>query len=281
MTFASRERSGEGGDPFQLFRFIYTPGGDSYNYTNLAMAPGETINEPYENQDYQSISIEGDKVRANGTLDQSSSTIRVPAKSDLAQLFLVWPPSHTVLLRIRQGHVGDTEYPVGWIGRVISCRFEGNEAYLQCEPVSTALFRPGLRRRWSIGCPYILYDEDTCKADEVSATSNTTVDGIASTTLTVPSGWNGGNAAAKYNGGKVTWDNSGVTEIRTILAATNATIRLNGLIRGLAVSDTITVTLGCNQQESDCVNLHNNLPNFGGQSFLPTKNPFGDESLFY
>jgi len=277
MTFASKETSQESGDPINLYRFVYGTGA-AFNYTDA----DEQINEPGENVDYSPLAITHDGIRSNGTLDHATLSVLVPADAGVTSLFLVWPPSREVSLVIRAGHVSETEFPVKWTGRVIGCSWQGGEATLSCQPISTSLARPGLRRRYSLSCPYVLYDVESCKAVEAAATSATTVSAITSTTITVPGGWHGANAAAKYNGGKVSWTNNvdGLTEIRRILSAMSTTIRVAGLIRGLSVTDAINVTLGCNRQESDCVDLHANLDNHGGMSFLPDDNPVGRNKFY-
>jgi hypothetical protein len=61
-------------------------------------------------------------------------------------------------------------------------------------------------------------------------------------------------------------------------------LTLAGLPTNLAVTDPVDIVLGCNRKPfassgGDCQALHNNLPNFGGQPWIPLKgivntNPF-------
>lgn len=284
MTFPARETSEEQGEPISLYRFIYSgtiadsPAAPSYNYTDAVVS----VVEPVEGLTYTPTTIISDNLKSGGDADQSFLELRVPGDSTIADLFIVWPPSQPIILRIRNGHVGETEFPVRWSGRVTACKWEDNEAILTCESIATSLGRPGLRRRWTVGCPYALYDANTCKANEAAATITVAVQAIASTILTFTAGWHGGVAAAKFNGGKISWtDGSGVLHIRSILSAGATDVRISGLTTGLAALDNVDISLGCNRQESDCVNLHNNLLEYGGQLFLPTENPFAYVNRFY
>jgi hypothetical protein len=52
------------------------------------------------------------------------------------------------------------------------------------------------------------------------------------------------------------------------------------------VTDPIDVVLGCNHQlyaadGGDCEGLHDNVLNFGGFRWIPTKNPIGTFNNYY
>lgn len=288
MTFEAVEESLELGEPISLYRFIYSgtiadsPDPPSYNLTDAEIGPTETIFEPTEGQDYSPASIESDSIKAGGKAEQAYLEVRVPADTNVATLFAIWPPSQPVVLRIRNGHIGQTEYPVRWTGRVTNCRWEDNVAKLTCESLATSLGRPGLRRRYGLGCPYALYDSFTCMANEAAATITEAVQSISGTTLTFTAGWNGATSASKYNGGKAYWtDGNGVQHLRTILSAGATDIKINGYPTNLSALDNVSLTLGCNRQTSDCATLHANINNFGGQFALPTSNPFEYINRFY
>lgn len=282
MTFDAKEQSLEGGDPINLYRFQY--GASSFFYYTDAE---ETIS--FSGDDYAPIPITHDNIRSNGSLDYATLSINLPMDADVCDLFLTYPPSREVSLIIRAGHASDTEFPVKWTGRVIGCDWSPPEATLSCQPISTALLRPGIRRRYSVPCPYALYDQNTCKANEAAATVATTVSSVSGAVIGLPTNWHGSFSAAKFNGGKAKWTNSdnGLPEVRRILSADANSMRVAGLVRGLSATDAINVVLGCNRQESgfddpntDCDNLHNNLANHGGMPFLPKDNPV-EENKFY
>ena len=153
--------------------------------------------------------------------------------------------------------------------------FWRDECVVGCEPISSSLRRPGLRRHYQLGCPHVLYG-DQCRADKAAATVTTTVAGISGNSLTLPPGWNGAFSAAQFTEGMVEWTNDdGATERRKILSVSGNVLLIGGLLRDLDVSDSVNAVLGCNHQMSDCQDVFDNIHNFGGCPWIPTKSPIG------
>jgi hypothetical protein len=218
--------------------------------------------------------------------------VTTPHDSELAALYLIYPPSYVTTLVMYQGHVNDEDkdFRVAWSGKVLSCARKGSKAEFTCEPVSTAMRRNGLRRRYQFGCPHALYGDD-CRASKVRATTVVTVEAVAASRVTVPAGWAGQSMSSKYVQGLAEWTSpAGTREVRTILRAENGgrTFLLGGSTRGLVVGGTIALIWGCNhkagiaaQPDGDCAPLHDNILNFGGQPWIPFKNPIGLVNTFY
>lgn len=224
---------------------------------------------------YQPIPIRCGNVNASGKLDKSLFEVRVPRSAPITDLFRAYPPSQPISLILRQGHINDPddEFLAVWTGRVLSSSREDNETVFACEPTSSSLRRPGLRRNYQIGCPYVLYGAG-CFANKAAATRTATISSMTPTSVTLASGWNGSHAVGKFAQGMVEWETSeGTKEIRSILRVNGNTLTLSGLLRGLAPAMPISVILGCNHQTSDCINLHNNIHNYGGCPTIPLKNP--------
>jgi|GEM_PF-3188570 len=290
MTFETAEESNEGGAPVELYKFVYggvagsSPPPSQYLFNNA----DENITDTAEALTYTPLAISRDNIRSNGTLDHATITLQVPEATDLADLFLVFPPPQPVTLQIRQGHIGETDYPVAWTGRIVGAKRVGGVCELSAQGVATALARAGLRRRYSLYCPYVLYDPDTCKASEAAVTlTGISLTSFTGQTLTVPSGWNGSVAVTKYNGGRVKWTNetTGLVETRRILSATTTSILIAGLIRGLTAGVSpgpLTVIPGCNRrgEDQDCQVIHNNINNFGGFEYLPQDNPHAKNNFY-
>lgn len=239
---------------------------------------------PFEFQgiEYQPVPITCGKVNASGKLDKSQFEVRLPRTAEIADLFRVYPPSQPVTLIVRQGNLNDDdrEFLVAWAGRVLSSKREGNEIVFVCEPTSSSLRRPGLRRTYQIGCPHALYGAG-CHAPKNPV--STTVAAISPNTITFSPGWHGALSPEKFLNGIVEWDTSeGTREIRRVLRITGDTATLAGVLTGLGVGDSVSVLLGCNHTVSDCLNLHNNIHNFGGCPTIPLQNPLSPGfNVFY
>lgn len=281
MTFAAYEESATSGGPVQLYRFVYgQEAGEFYAYTThteeITVDHGGSVGEVT----YEPIPVERGSIVSNGTLDKSALAISLDIGTDLAELFRVYPPSSVVNLVIYEGHVDDPdgEFVVVWAGRVVSASRESSELRLSGEPVSTQMRQPGLRRNYQYGCPFVLYDPGSCRANKAAATVAGTVDAIVGTVVTLDAGWEGAFSPSKFVRGQLEWTPSGQsTQRRTILRVSGNALTLSGLPLDLAVSDAVAVVLGCNHRafassDGDCEGLHDNLVNYGGQPWIPTKN---------
>lgn len=288
MTFANREESRFAGEPVNLYLFRYGDmDAEVVGYTDAE------IRIPHNGILYTQIPIDRSKITSSGTLDKANVTITTPQDSALARLYLIYPPSSVTTLIMRQGHINDpdADYRVVWSGRVISCALKGSKAEFTCEPVTTALRRNGLRRRYQYGCPHVLYG-DQCRASKIAATTVVEVEAVAGARITLPLGWVAPARAQKFVGGLCEWTNvAGGREIRTILKVENGGTRflLAGTTRGISVGTSVAMSLGCNhkagiaaQPDGDCGPLHANILNFGGQMFIPFKSPiaFGVNNFY-
>lgn len=280
MTFSAYEGSVEDGGPIQLYRFVYgTEAGEYLAYTNSTEQQIVDHGGSVGVVTYEPIPIERGNIVSNGTLDKSAIKISLDIGTDLAELFRVYPPSAVVSLTIYEGHLDDPdgEFIVIWAGRVVQATREGSEFVVSGEPVSTQLRRPGLRRHYQYGCPHALYGE-ACGASKAAATVSATVDSIDGTVVTLTAGWEGAFSASKFLRGTLEWTPSGeTTQRRTIIRISGDDLSLSGLPVNLAASDAVEVVLGCNHRAfaadgGDCEGLHDNLVNYGGQPWIPTKN---------
>ncbi len=228
---------------------------------------------------YLPIPITMGGINSSGKLDKTLLEVRMPRDTPVTHEFRVYPPSQPVSLVIRTGHTTDPddEFLVAWAGRVLGSRRDGDESIMECEPITSSLRRPGLRRNYQIGCPYVLYGPG-CKAGKPAATVTvavTTVDQTA-LTLTLPDGWEGSFTPEKFIGGMVEWDtDAGTREIRKIMRVEADVLTIGGFLRGLENGDSVSVVLGCNRQTTDCADLHNNIHNYGGFPSIPITNPLG------
>lgn len=298
MTFATTEVSRKDGKPIALYFFRYGSDAASYYaYTDAEQevtAPGAIAGTDVT---YSPIPIKRGAIGSAGTLDKATLELRLQRDLPLAADYVGYPPSVVMSLVIRQAHVGVfstgavLEAPVIWSGRILSVSFEGSEAKLTCEPISTSMRRTGLRRRYQVGCPHALYG-DECRADKVAATIDVNITSVDSNKIIMPAAWFGSIAVTKYLGGLAQWTTpEGNVEIRTILStAAGKDLVLNGIIRGLVAAQTVSVSLGCNHLQDDCSDLHvedgvvgstSNIHNYGGQDWIPDDSPIGQKSQFY
>ena len=283
MSFADYEGSRDRGEPVNLFLFEYGPDASH----RIGMTDAENV-ITYDGTPYIPEPILRDTIKASGTLDKSMFELRSDRDNAVAELFRIYPPSQVVRLTIYQGHLDDParQFLVVWTGRVLNVKWEGSECRLSCEPIATSLRRPGLRRRYQLSCPHVLYGSK-CRANKEAATSEVTINTKAEGVRSVMVNYQlEGDDPRTLRGGTLEWITpDGLSESRTIMSVSGSgattTLLLTGVVRSLPAGYAVNLVRGCSHTMDDCGNLHNNLPNFGGMPWIPTKNPVGRYSPYY
>ena len=279
MSFSGREESRFFGKPVSLYLFQYGESASSYyGYTD---AEHEIT---FDGKVYQPVPIERGNITASGTQDKITIDISMPVDLPLSELFRVYPPSQVVTLILRQGHVDDPDqqFLVCFSGRVLSSARKKNESVFSCEPIATSLSRNGLRRNYQYGCPHVLYGT-MCRANKAAATTTITPTAASGVTITLPPAWATAAQAQTYIGGMVQWVTAtGDTVLRTILQVTGTNVFVvSGPLANYVAGSPVSMIKGCNHQMTDCSAVHSNIQNFGGQPWIPLKNPIGMRSQYY
>jgi hypothetical protein len=288
MTFTTYEESRQKGTPVELYLFEWGTQPDSYfAYTNHV----ESITLD-DGKEYLPIAIKRDTgLQTSGTLDKAQMKLRMQYDVSIRSLFTIWPPSSVVNATIRQGHFDDpdSDYKVVFAGKVMSFEREDSESIMTLNPLTMDMRTPNLRRYYQYACPYLLYGPQ-CLADREARTLSlvTTAVNTSTHTISFNSGWNSPYATGKFRRGEVRWtDSYGETQVRSIMAVGVVDLILGGPVIDLIVGQTVEVSLGCNHltdavsSNGDCISLHENGPNFGGQPWIPKKNPTGIRNGFY
>lgn len=287
MSFADFEESRAAGNPVQCYLFRYgAEEGEYFAYTAATEVVAIDHGAPLGSIDYYPVPVQRETINSDGTLDKQALKLNLDVGAGLAEIFRIYPPSDVITLTIFEGHLDDPdgEFLAVWGGRIVSASREHGELVLSGEPVSTQLRRPGLRRHYQYGCTHLLYAGQSgkvgCHASKAAGTVTSTVAALSGTTVTLDSGWEGSKPPAKFQRGMVEWTPAGASvQRRTILRVTGDVLTLAGLATNLDVGDSIDVVLGCNHKafapDGDCEALHDVVPDYGGQPWIPIKNVIG------
>jgi len=266
------------GRPVELYRFTYGPRPqDIICYTDSEKVV------VFNGESYTPMQLKRGQINNNGTLDKSAMEIALPHTTAIPQMFRIYPPGYVVELTIFQGEASDPDqqFRAIWVGRVLSVSFEGVEAKLNGEPISTSFRRSGLRRNYQYLCPHVLYGPK-CQASKTAATLAVTVFSVNGRQVVlsgaVPN-------QALYAGGMLEWERAGgVDEARTIVEVStsggNTVLLLTGLATGLIAGMDASAVRGCRHTLPACISDHNNANNFGGCPWIPMKNPIGNVSPY-
>lgn len=278
MARSDYEESIDRGQPVDLYQFIYGEAGTSIYYTD-----GET-EVVYNGQTYIPHPISRDTIESNGSPVGKEVKLRTARNSEVADLFLIYPPGSPVSVIIRSGHVPNSDDPVGWAagenfpvvwtGRVLEVSRSDNTALLNCESASAGMRRPGLRRHYQWPCPLALYGS-RCGATKVPI--NVPVVSTTGNKIVFASGFMGARVASNFIGGLVEWTGEDGKESRGILRVEGATtVVVSGVIRGLSPAEVVSVLIGCPRTLAGCETLHNNVVRYGGHPWIPSDgNPIG------
>lgn len=296
------EGSRKTGRPVELYLFHVEGSLTYFPYTNAERAINFTTpNDGTFNFLPQTISR--DSFTVSGTLDRQDLNLEVPHTSEIPELTRIAPPNKSISLTIYQGHVNDPdlEFLAIWNGRVTAVSRKNSTATITCQALYTSLRRQGLRRNYQYGCPHVLYGP-SCRANKVArsypATVISTFTGIGvernAGGVVFPPGvlpdlvlMGGGTLEfTSADGDAMALTIAGAFEIGGFTEIFLTRPPPPGLIAGTATN----LVAGCNHTMSDC-NKHistepldaglTNIHNYGGQPWIPTKNPVGQYNAFY
>lgn len=278
MTFEATLKKERGPSIYALFEFKIADD-VFFRYTDA----DETV--WFQGEEYLPEPITYSELVQDGTLKKANITVETRRNLRPVKVFRIDPPSYVTALTIWEANFTDhdREFRQVWGGRVLNCKIEDSKAKFSCEPLSTSLSRPGLRRNYQRPCPHALYG-DLCKAVKTEQ-SVSWVSGTANQwTVTQPS--SGYISADTYEGGLLSWEDSeGLTRYQTILTSEedggNLLLGVNRALAPTATPINIKIVKGCNHTEDACSLWHGNIQNFGGCPFIPSESPVNKFSTFY
>lgn len=269
MTYAAMETSASSGAPVELYEFGYT--GHAYRYTS---GDEEVTVDTYL---YAPLALTRSALRPSMNKEKAALTLTLPLTAGIVEVFRVAPPGEEVTLTIKRYHRGDGSKLVMWMGRVLNTKFDEFEMELSLESILSSMQRIILTRSYQKNCPHLLYGT-ACGVDPVLHKVTTAAKTVSGVTVSAPIS----PADGYYAGGMVTYTSvhSGTVERRFIAGNTGGTLTLDRYPYGLLVGQSFELWPGCDRTLADCKDKFNNIANFGGQPFIPTKNPAGGTTIW-
>lgn len=255
----------------ELELYTFACGLDVFRYTD-ALLP-----VTYLENLYAARPIKRGAIEQSADVEKSSLTITVPLDLPLLDLFRPAAPLRKVLVNVQRTTRGAGTARTVFSGTLANVNGWQHTAELTVQNRYAAQANVGLRRKWQKACPYVLYgaqcgvSRSAYRTDgTVSAASGRTVS--AATFAGHPDGW--------FTGGYVTWTLNGNVDYAFVTAHAGDTLTLltsPPLSAGMAVS----AYPGCDHTTGDngC-NRFSNVARYGGQPYIPTKNPFGQNKIF-
>lgn len=256
--------------------YEFTQAGSQPRRFTSALAP---ITGMDLNTVYPPATIIRDKVKQTQDATKSNVSLTVPVSFrpaiDFRASGIIAPMLVTIFRAIVNNEGVVTSQNVLWKGRAVSLQYKDDNYELNLESIYTMMRRPGLRPRCETLCRHILFD-NRCGANQTAHTYAGVIAAITGSTIGVtglPSGVNliGGVATAGVSPRAI----KAVTQDAGLTAIT-----LSGALPGGSIGTTVTFTRGCNHTRDDCLNIFDNIANYGGFPYIPTRNPFGNNGAF-
>lgn len=270
MSYLLRDRSVEDATPIELFKFIGTGGNHYYNDSDVAQT---VINDDDEEELYLPLNIERGAIElTNVTTDNSTMDISVPVDCDLAQLFALRDSPDRLDVEVYRQHVGDAELELVWKGYTTGFSVSDRTATISTgNVIQTALQSLLNSVYYQLACNHVLYDA-RCKAVRADHTTYSTVAGISADEMQVTVEADGVENN-DLRAGELIVDRTG--ERRFVMGNSADVISISHPFVDIEVSDSVTMVKGCVHNIGDCDGKFDNIPNYGGFPYIPTKNPLG------
>lgn len=246
-------------------RFLFVQGDTEYRFTSLPYFVADS------NETWTPAPISMSGVTQTNELAKDPLKITVPRDNTLALTFLGSSPDTITTVTVFRGQIGTSEFTAYWKGRVAGTSISGDSVTFDCENIFTSMRRTGLRAKYQKNCRHALYSEG-CGLS-IAAYEESAVAVSASGYGVVITG--GDSFDAGYFTGGIL---KTATEMRYISLHNGNNLTLLQPSRELIQSGGGAVTLypGCNHTMTHCKDKFNNLNNYGGFPWIPTKNPFNN-----
>ncbi len=267
MSYTIYDQSKERAAPIDMYEFRV--GTELYRYTNAESGFGG----------YVAVPISRQSVKTTGKFEKTSIQIRTPVTTDLSKTFLPYPPPGVVRVTLRQKHQTDPEDQamIVWQGRIISSGRENKESVLTVDNTLLSFKRQGLRRNFQHGCP-LLFGGEFCRADLEPYKKSIAVREMVDGKIILEKEWADPWGHERFRGGTVSWLSELGRETRTIIKTTPDDFTVGGILRDVKIGTVMELTVGCRHDMADCrfykgSQAEKNINNFGGQPWIPFKNP--------
>lgn len=274
MSISQNELSVESSRPIELIEVSYT--GNFYYYTSSDQ------DITLDGKVYLARPISHAEIEPSQDVEKAGLEFIFPRDIPFYEAFRIQPPSEVVSFTLKvQNYLIPSEFVVLWKGRVIDVNQQGAYVSVTVENVFSSLNRPGLRRRYSITCPYALYGSQ-CGVSRDAFKEILPISALSGLTLVVPGAI--GKPDNYYAGGYATWANgvAGNVEKRMIRESfgTSGFIVLSALPIGLSGGQLVNLYAGCDHLIATCDSKFGNSLNCGATPYIPSKNPFGGSTVY-
>lgn len=231
----------------------------------------------YDEEVFTAIPISSGDVTSTTLLDANPYEINVPKTCDLAEFLKGYPPSYVMRAEVFLLHpeMAANDRRRVFVGKLIGISTKGAEAVILADTMDSSFRNPGLRRTYQRQCPHVLYGPQ-CHAVKVALPLVVLPLSAGLNTLALD-GFPIEDNPDFYIGGQAEWVVPFGRVVRNIIGAYRdvSTIRLSlaGPADTAEIGGSVSIYRGCERTEASCTTRFNNILNYGGQPWIPLKNP--------
>lgn len=270
MAFDTYEEGQESSAPIELYTF--TIGATISRWTSAE----DNVTEAADV--FTAIPIKRSVLKGGGPDTRKDHlVITVPGDNSVATQYINSIPgveATVTIERIQRSDGPAFQVVTIFTGKIESVAFKkrGREAQLRVVPLVQAQSKPVPNHTYQSLCNHHLYD-DLCQVDDTDPSYRLTtapVTAVSGNTITVTGA--DANGDGYYTKGWV--ESAGAAERRLILDQTGTVLTLLLPFGTSPLSTNVTVFAGCDQSVATCKSKFDNVINFGGFAWIPSKNVF-------
>jgi uncharacterized phage protein (TIGR02218 family) len=259
MSYNTSELSEYDARPFFLYKFVRGSEVNTFTSNNNLIS--------YETEDYLPSPISHRGINQTGQVERVNLDIVFPKSDTFARTQFSPDYNKVTFVTIFRGH---SDFPddiqVMWKGRVTAYKVGGSSIVLTCENIQTALRRNGLKDVYQRPCRHALYGSG-CGLDINDWYTPFTATAVSETVVTLNTAPSTDNF---YTGGILKFGDS----LGFILSQVGTTVALLHAMPNLVNGSSIDLAPGCDLRRATCEGKFNNVLNFGGMPYIPSRNPF-------
>ena len=253
----------------ELYRF--TRGPDAWYMTSGA------VEYMFEENLYSPVPLKRSAVRIKNELSKENLTIELPITHPLAMSYLTGMPNR--MLGLTLFRIDNNSARTLWKGRLVAHEVVKTQAVLRFESIFTSLRRPGLRARYQRPCRHVVYSPG-CRVLLEDKEVVGVCDNVSGYTLTIP------EAAAfddgYFRGGLLRQPDGTLLTITTHVGDQITVSWDPSNTRTVVTADgfaDVFIYPGCDLSRATCDTVFGNILNYGGFSWIPSRNPFDGTSI--
>lgn len=232
-------------------------------------------------------SISHTEPEMSGEAERDAVKITLPLSDDFANEQVRDRPEGTVTVTIYEYERSDDTYQIEWSGRMTTCKADGGEVTLQCEPATAGLTRANRSRIYMRQCPHAVYYGE-CRLNRADFARTAGLISVSGNVVSIEASTDAPDGT--YTGGII---EAGNGDTRTIKNHADGLLYLTrplpALLDDLAASEpVVTLYPGCARTLTACASFANadnpsgtNIENYGGFPGMLTGevNPFAGSSV--